>query len=179
MHRSKIPVKDFGQPSWSKVVFKDLHADGCLMSNHGPRPSYADVVEAMLRPEAYLSEPAVSQSTDRLEKIGHHETHISDVFLAGRLVYKLKKPVKTNFLDYSTLELRKYFCEQEFRLDRRYAQDLYLEVVPITYDGELIRIAGEGETVEYAVKMRRFDSDALLASRVDQGEVTASDIRVI
>ncbi|QDT02099.1 hypothetical protein K227x_04700 [Rubripirellula lacrimiformis] len=105
-----------------------------------------------------------------------HETHISVVFLAGQYAYKIKKPIKTNFLDYSTLHQRKHFCEEEVRLDRRYAQDLYLGVVPIHRVGGTFAIGGEGDAVEYAVKMRRFPAGDLLSERIDSGRLTTAEV---
>jgi len=90
------------------------------------------------------------------------QTHISSVVIAGETVYKLKKPVDFGFLDYATLERRKRFCEEEVRINSRYAPQLYLGVVPITGSIDAPRIGGEGKAIEYAVKMRRFEpSDQL------------------
>ena len=88
-----------------------------------------------------------------------HETHVSWVFLAGDYAYKIKKPIETGFLDYGTLSKRKRCCHQEVRLNRRYAPDLYLDVVPITEREGEIRMEGSGETIEFAVKMRRFPDE--------------------
>lgn len=95
----------------------------------------------------------------------HIETHISHVFLAGPYAYKLKKPVNLGFLDFSTLERRHFFCQEELRLNRRLAPQLYLEVVPITGSTTAPRIGGAGEVLEYAVKMRRFDQSGLLSTQ--------------
>ena len=84
------------------------------------------------------------------------ETHISWVLLAGDYAYKLKKPVDFGFLDFSTLARRRHFCDEELRLNRRLAPQLYLEVVAITGTPEAPRIGGPGAPLEYAVKMRRF-----------------------
>ena len=67
-----------------------------------------------------------------VERVALLETHISWVLLTGRFAYKLKKPVALGFLDFSTLEARRAACEEELRLNRRTAPDLYLEVVPVT-----------------------------------------------
>ena len=105
-----------------------------------------------------------------------HETHGSWVFLAGDYAYKVKKPIKTGFLDYGTLSKRKHCCDQEVRLNRRYAPDLYLDVVPITErDGE-IRVEGTGEAVEFAVKMRRFPGDALLSDCLKKGKIATEEV---
>ncbi|TWU50554.1 Zeta toxin [Rubripirellula tenax] len=105
-----------------------------------------------------------------------HQTHISLVFLAGEYAYKVKKPIKTDFLDYSTLGLREYCCHEELRLDRRYADDLYLDVVPVTLSGANVAIQGDGEPIEYAVKMRRFPAGTLLSERVDAGKLTSDEV---
>src|SRR5262245_13761432 len=79
------------------------------------------------------------------EAIETHQTPISVVFLAGSLAYKIKKPIDAGFVDYSTLERRRYFCEEEVRLNRRLAPEVYLGVVPVTRQGRAIRIEGTGE----------------------------------
>lgn len=85
------------------------------------------------------------------------ETHISWVILTGQFVYKLKKPVDFGFLDFSSLELRRHFCEEELRLNRRLAPQLYLDVVPITGSPEQPALGGSGNAIEYAVRMRQFN----------------------
>lgn len=91
------------------------------------------------------------------------ETHISSVILAGDFAYKIKKPLDLGFLDFSTLERRKHFCHEEIRLNRRLAPDIYLDVVAITGSLDAPSMAGEGEVIEYAVRMRRFPQDGLLS----------------
>lgn len=86
------------------------------------------------------------------------QTHISSVILAGDEAYKLKKPVDFGFLDYATIERRKRFCEEEVRINGRYASQLYLGVVAVTGSIDAPRIDARGEAIEYAVKMRRFAS---------------------
>ncbi|TWU46688.1 bifunctional aminoglycoside phosphotransferase/ATP-binding protein [Rubripirellula reticaptiva] len=104
------------------------------------------------------------------------ETHISIVFLAGEFAYKIKKSIKTNFLDYSTLELRRHFCHEEVRLDGRYENDLYLGVVPICLHEGHIQVDGSGERVEYAVKMRRFKQGSLLSEQIKNGKLTTAEV---
>ena len=99
------------------------------------------------------------------------ETHISWVLLAGTLAYKVKKPVHLAFVDFSTLALRKHFCEEELRLNRRLAASLYLRVVPICGSAQAPRIDGPGEPIDYAVCMRRFAPGALLSERVAAGNL--------
>lgn len=85
------------------------------------------------------------------------ETHISWVIVAGEHAYKIKKPLRLDFLDFSSLQARRFYCQEELRLNRRLAPELYLEVVPITGSLEAPRFGGEGEVLEWAVHMRAFD----------------------
>ena len=94
------------------------------------------------------------------------ETHISTVLLAGDYAYKIKKPVDLGFLDFSTLERRRFCCQEELRLNRRLAPSIYLEVVPVTGAPEHPALAGQGEIIDYAVKMRRFSQSGLLSNQV-------------
>jgi aminoglycoside phosphotransferase family enzyme/predicted kinase len=91
------------------------------------------------------------------------ETHISTVLLVGHHAYKIKKPLNLGFLDFSTLEKRHRYCLEEIRLNSRLAPDVYLDVVPITGALEHPTPFGEGEVIEYAVRMRRFDQAGLLS----------------
>jgi aminoglycoside phosphotransferase family enzyme/predicted kinase len=111
-----------------------------------------------------LSDPAAYPFS--VSDIEVKQTHISMVFLAGEFVYKVKKPVKLSFLDFSTFEKRRHFCEEEVRLNRRLAPDVYLGVVPITGDGAGLCFEGAGEPVDWAVKMRRLSQEATLERRL-------------
>lgn len=102
-------------------------------------------------------------------------THISSVVLVDGEAFKLKKPVDFGFLDFSTLEKRQYCCEEEIRLNRRLAPDIYLNVVPIAGSPDSPRVGGEGEAIEYAVHMKQFPADALLASRPELLSVARID----
>ncbi len=95
------------------------------------------------------------------------ETHISWVFLAGEYAYKVKKPVNLGFLDFSTLEKRRFFCEEEIRLNRRLAPEIYLDVASICGSEQAPRVDGQGEVVEWAVEMRAFPADATLDRETD------------
>jgi len=88
------------------------------------------------------------------------ETHISWVLLAGEFVYKLKKPLDLGFLDFSTLEQRRFYCGEEIRLNRRTAPEIYLDVTRIGGNPEHPSLGDEKNPIEYAVRMRRFDVDA-------------------
>ena len=104
------------------------------------------------------------------------ETHISWVILTGRYAYKLKKPVNLGFLDFSTLEARRHYCEEELRLNRRSAPSLYETVVKITGSANNPRIGGDGAAIEYAVKMREFPQSALASRLLEAGALTAAHI---
>jgi aminoglycoside phosphotransferase family enzyme/predicted kinase len=91
------------------------------------------------------------------------QTHISSVLLVDGDAYKLKKPLDLGFLDYSTLDKRRHYCEEELRLNRRLAPDIYLDVVPVCGTPEHPVIGAGGEVIEWAVHMRRFDPTDVLA----------------
>lgn len=91
------------------------------------------------------------------------ETHISTVLLVGEYAYKIKKPLDLGFIDYSTLERRHHFCQEEIRLNGRLAPQIYLDVVAISGSPDVPRIEGGGDAIEYAVRMRRFSQQGLLA----------------
>jgi uncharacterized protein len=97
-------------------------------------------------------------------------THISVVFLTDHFAYKIKKPVNLGFLDFSTLAQRRHFCVEEIRLNRRLAPEVYLDVVPITSTG----VEGDGEPIEWAVKMGRLPDEATLEHRLRRGEAVES-----
>ena len=97
------------------------------------------------------------------------ETHISWVILTGDYVYKIKKPVNFGFLDFSSLEKRHHYCEEEVRLNRRLAPQLYLGVVSINGSEEEPQINGTGPVIEYAVKMRQFPQSTQLDRLLAEG----------
>jgi aminoglycoside phosphotransferase family enzyme/predicted kinase len=119
----------------------------------------------MLRPEMYPHRPAA---------VDFVQTHISYVFLAGDEVYKVKKPVRFSFVDFSTLQRRRHFCHEEVRLNRRLAPHVYLGVVAICRAGAAYRLGSEEDdaAVEYAVRMRRLPADRTLDQLLDRGEVS-------
>jgi aminoglycoside phosphotransferase family enzyme/predicted kinase len=104
------------------------------------------------------------------------QTHISSVLLAGEFAYKLKKPVAFGFVDFSTLQARQHFCEEEVRLNRRTAQQLYVDVVRITGAESAPRLGGRGPAIEYAVRMRRFATRNLADRRARAGRLNAVHI---
>ena len=97
------------------------------------------------------------------------ETHISYVLLSGAYAYKIKKAVALGFLDFTTLARRRFFCEEELRLNRRLAPELYLAVVAITGSHDAPRFAANGEAIEYAVQMTRFPQEGLLDRQLAAG----------
>src|SRR4051812_29980447 len=99
------------------------------------------------------------------------DTHAASVFLTGDVAYKIKRAVRFPFLDYSTLAKRKAACEAELAVNSTFAPQIYLGVVPITRANGRLALGGEGEPVEWAVKMRRFDEDATLDRLADQGKI--------
>lgn len=121
----------------------------------------AKVVEALKKREAYDEEPG------RIELV---QTHISFIFLTRNFVYKVKKAVDFEFLDFTTLGKRHLFCQKELDLNRRLCGDMYVEVVPIN-KSETIKIKGEGQTVEYAVKMKRMPQETMLSVLLDHRKV--------
>ncbi len=126
-------------------------------------------VERLRQPQTYPDQP------DAVTAI---ETHMSWVFLAGRCAYKLKKPAREQFLDYSTLRLREHFCHEEVRLNRRLAPGVYLGVVPLTKDGRgELQIDGGGEVVEWLVKMRRLHRDSMLDNVIRSGAPLDGQLR--
>ena len=103
------------------------------------------------------------------------ETHVSWVLLARQLAYKIKKPVRLPFLDFTSLAERRRCCDEELRLNRRFAPDLYLDVVEIRQGPAGPCFDGPGEAVDIAVRMRRFADGALWSERVPRG--CASSLR--
>jgi len=104
------------------------------------------------------------------------ETHISWVILTGHVAYKIKKPIKLEFLDFSSLELRKHFCDEELRLNRLWSPELYLDVVPICGSFAAPVIGGTGAPIEYAVKMQQFPQSAQLDVQLDAGLLVDDDM---
>lgn len=128
-----------------------------------PAPG-ARLAQALCDPRAY---PGAFPAAP----VEHIETHISHVFLIAGLAYKIKKPVNLGFLDFSTLAQRKHACEEELRINRRVAPQVYLAVVPIAGSCDAPRVEGEGPAIEYAVKMRRFEQADVFDQVAAQGRL--------
>jgi aminoglycoside phosphotransferase family enzyme/predicted kinase len=133
----------------------------------GGSPAGMDIGRALRRPEAF---------PHPVEDLRVIETHISWVVLTGRWAYKIKKPVNLGFLDFTTLRSRHHFCEEELRLNRRLAPELYDSVVAIGGTPELPQIGGPGPALEYAVKMREFSQEALASDMLLRGTLTPEHV---
>jgi len=104
------------------------------------------------------------------------ETHISWVLLTGPFAYKVKKPVSLGFVDFSTLERRRHFCQEELRLNRRLAAEIYLDLVEIQGPPAHARLGSSGPVIEVAVRMRQFDQQGLLPRALATGAVSAEQL---
>jgi len=104
------------------------------------------------------------------------ETHLSWLLLAGDEAYKLKKPLTLDFVDFASPEQRRAACEEELRINRRTAPHLYLGVVPVTGPPDAPQLGGSGQPMDWAVHMRRFPADALLAARAARGDLRPEHI---
>ncbi|MFP4082136.1 MAG: AAA family ATPase [Candidatus Aminicenantes bacterium] len=107
------------------------------------------------------------------------QTHISWVILTGKNAYKVKKPVRFSFVDYSSLEKRKHFCEEENRINSLLSPDMYLGTMPIKMSNGKVILDGEGETVEYAVKMKELPQEARMDHLLKKGKVGSSHVEEI
>jgi len=128
------------------------------------------LIHALLDPACY------PYAVDRITLV---ETHISYVLLTGPYAYKIKKAVNLGFLDFTTLELRHFFCEEELRLNRRLAPQLYLDVIPIGGTPQKPKLGAEAGVFEFAVKMRQFAQEGLLDRVLCRGALTAEHVDAI
>lgn len=120
-------------------------------------------VQALLNPLTYPERPA---------SVELQQTQMSFVFLTGSHAYKTKKPVNLGYLDYTNLEKRGYFCRQELELNRRLSPGAYIDVLPITQSPAGIHIGGNGEIIEYTVKMKQLPRDRMMDVLLSQYRVT-------
>jgi hypothetical protein len=121
------------------------------------------IAKALLRPKAYSYRP---------QKIELVQTQMSFIFLTGQYAYKIKKPVNLGYLDYTTLEKRHFFCQQELELNRRLCPSAYLAVASVVEEKGEFRIEGQGKALEYAVKMRQLPQDRMMDVLLLRGQVT-------
>jgi aminoglycoside phosphotransferase family enzyme/predicted kinase len=134
------------------------------MIDSNPVESPQECAGHQFEPAELLTPTAFAHPVSRFEV---RETHISWVILTGLYAYKVKKKVHLEFIDASTLERRRFLCEEELRLNRRLALDLYMDVVAITREAGGLRIGGHGPIVEYAVRMRQFDASQELSALLE------------
>lgn len=123
---------------------------------------------------AFLSSPGAFPGWPGVA--GARETHMSWVFIAGAAVYKLKKPVRLPYLDFSTLARRKAACEAEYRLNQLLAPGVYRGVVPLVRTPAGLRVGGSGEVLDWLVEMRRLDERSTLEARLLSQGVSAAEI---
>jgi uncharacterized protein len=138
--------------------------------------SHGDTVHGIEDKVRLLRDPSTYPELPRTVEV--RETHMSWVFLTERHAYKLKKPVRYDFLDFSTLAKRRVDCEEEVRLNRRLAPDVYLGTVALTVDaGGRMRLGGDGDVVEWLVQMRRLPAEHMLDARIRAGRLDAAELR--
>jgi len=126
-------------------------------------PQLPEMVQALLDPKVYPHSP---------KHVELGQTQMSFIFLTDDYVYKVKKSVNLGYLDYTTLDKRHFYCQKEVELNRRLCPDVYLGVVPITRDKGEISIEGEGEVIEYGVKMRRLPQEAMMDVLLNANQVS-------
>jgi aminoglycoside phosphotransferase family enzyme len=134
-----------------------------------------DSVAALARKVAFLSRP--ESYTPVPDCLQVRETHMSWVFMNGARVYKLKKPVRFSYLDFSTLARRRRACLAEANLNRRLAPDVYLGVVPLTEGASGYAIGGSGPVADWLVVMRRLNEDDTLEAKLRNGSLRPADAK--
>lgn len=130
-----------------------------------------DYIVSLMKPESF---------THPVTEVQLVQTHISFVLIAGTYVYKFKKPVDFGFLDFSTLEKRAYYCEQEITLNRRLCPEIYLDRVAVHQSPSGFELAGSsGDVVEYGVKMARMEEAAMMGNVLAAGELNKAHLNKI
>lgn len=161
---------------WAYSRLTEKHRDD---SNNHPGRNIAQLSESANTNidsglvKSLLDPGAFSHPVESIEMI---ETHISWVILTGPFAYKIKKPVKLGFLDFRELSSRLFYCEEEVRLNRPWAPDIYLDVVPISVRAGQPLVGGDGPAVEYAVRMHQFDQDNRLDAQLDANKLSMDDM---
>ncbi len=121
----------------------------------------------------------LSAYPEQTKKVELVQTHISLVFITDNFVYKVKKPVNFGFLDFSSLEKRKYYCQQEVMLNKRLSPEIYLSVVPVVDKNGRFVFGGEGNIVDYAVKMERIPTDRIMSRLLKENKLTEQMIEAV
>ena len=124
-----------------------------------------DLKQALLNPNCYPGTPS---------DIKLVQTSTSYVFLTGDFAYKIKKPVDPGYLDYTTLDKRRFYCNREVSLNRRLCPDIYLDTVPVSEGKDGLLVEGKGKTLEYAVKMKQIPGESMLSALLDTNGITGS-----
>jgi len=127
-------------------------------------------LKSLLLPDAY---PEPTKSVRLLQ------THVSFLFITDNFVYKIKKPVNFGFLNFSTIDRRRFYCNEEVRLNRRLCPEIYLGVVDVLEVASGAAFRGDGKVIDYAVKMKKLPEERMLDRMLEKGKITASDIRKI
>ncbi len=156
-------------------------ADRCPMDPSKSRSGHSGAVRSVTRLAAAASQQRLVRAlharlcagSDRVRLV---ETHISYVLLTGQYAFKIKKAIRLGFLDFSTLASRRFYCNEELRLNRRLAPTLYLDVVPITGTPDAPAIDGGGPILDYAVRMLEFADGMLLSNVLDRDELEPAHI---
>lgn len=128
------------------------------------------LLKFMLDPDIYPVKP---------KRVNMFQTHISYLFFAGEYVYKIKKPVNFGFLNYSTLEKRRFYCTQEIKLNSRFSPEIYLGVSEITSDRGVLSLDGKGGIKEYAVRMKYLPLDMMMDKMIRNKKINKATIRQI
>lgn len=124
-------------------------------------------LKSLLQPGAY---------PDPVKEVQLIQTHVSWIFLAGEFAFKVKKPVDFGFLNFSTLDRRMFYCQEEVRLNRRLCPEIYLGVIPLRKAGGGLSFTGDGTVVDYAVKMVRLPAERMADRLLAVGELTGDDV---
>ncbi len=125
-------------------------------------------LKSLLKPSAY---PEPTASVDLVQ------THVSFLLMTDTFVYKIKKPVDFGFLNFTTLDRRHFYCDEEVRLNRRLCPDMYLGVVAVRESVSGATFRGNGKVIDYAVKMKRLPADRMLDRMLADNSVNSDDIR--
>lgn len=128
------------------------------------------ILESLQNPTAY---PVQTRTVEMIQ------THVSWLFLTDTHVFKLKKPVNFGFLDFSTLDLRRFYCYEELRLNRRLCPDIYEQVIELRETDTGAAFTGDGKVIEYAVMMKRLPADRMLDRLVDSGRISVEEMQII
>lgn len=133
------------------------------------REEKESLIEFFLNPQNY---------PEKVDSIKHIETHISHVFIAGNYVYKIKKPVNFGFLDFTTLQKRRFYCYREVELNSRLSKDLYKGIFPLfsSKDGLSFKKTENSKIVEYVIKMSRIDDNTILFNKIQDGRILHNQI---